>query len=95
MNIFLNMAKAIDGTGTFAFMLFLLTVLLFAFMFYMIMYVIRTRHFIKMIGKMHTCNDCGRKQCEHRPAWGDYVRYNCPFWEETKSTTTWSDVPGR
>lgn len=45
MTIFLNMAKAIDGTGTpiVAFMLFLLTVLLFAFLFYMTMYVIRTR----------------------------------------------------
>lgn len=45
MTIFLNMAKAIDGTGTpaVAFMLFLLTVLLFTFMLYMIMYVIRTR----------------------------------------------------
>ena len=39
--------------------------------------------FTEMIGKLNNCNDCGKKNtCEHRPEWGQTVRYNCFEWEE-------------
>jgi hypothetical protein len=37
--------------------------------------------FIQCISGYPTCNDCGAALgCEHIPAWGNPVRYNCPFW---------------
>lgn len=38
--------------------------------------------FIQRMAGYPTCNDCGAAMdCEHIPAWGEPVRYNCPFWE--------------
>lgn len=38
--------------------------------------------FIEKIASLPNCNDCGRVDCEHKPKWGETVRYNCPLWRE-------------
>lgn len=41
------------------------------------------RDFAHRLSRLHNCNDCGKiKTCEHAPAWGADVRYNCPLWEK-------------
>lgn len=32
------------------------------------------------ISTCDNCNNCKRKLCEHRPRWGQTVRWNCPLW---------------
>lgn len=37
---------------------------------------------IKALITKGCCNDCGKKDCEYRPKWGEVVRFNCPLWEK-------------
>lgn len=37
--------------------------------------------YVEFMKGQHNCNDCGRKECEHRPKIGDPVRVNCFMWE--------------
>lgn len=30
----------------------------------------------------HNCNNCGRKECQFKPEWGETVWWKCPLWEE-------------
>ena len=37
------------------------------------------------ISSLPTCNECDKRSgCEYAPEWGDFVRYNCPFFEARK-----------
>lgn len=36
------------------------------------------------ISKLHSCNDCGLRDCVHRPKLGDVVRINCFAWVDTQ-----------
>ena len=36
--------------------------------------------YMEFMKSQHNCNDCGYKECEHRPKWGDPVRVNCFMW---------------
>lgn len=37
--------------------------------------------FIDLIASLPTCNECLDKECVHRPALGQSVRYNCPLYK--------------
>ena len=30
---------------------------------------------------LNNCNNCGNKECEHRPKLGEIVRFNCFAWK--------------
>lgn len=48
-------------------------------------YVAGCVDYTERITKLPDCNTCGdKKNCPHRPAWGDNTRINCPFWEDEK-----------
>ena len=36
--------------------------------------------YTERMSMLPTCNDCGYKDCPHRPGWGETVRYNCYDW---------------
>ena len=34
------------------------------------------------VGTYHNCNNCGRKECQFKPEWGETIWWKCPLWEE-------------
>lgn len=42
--------------------------------------------YVEYMKAQHDCNDCGYKEFEHRPKWGDPVRVNCFMWQESRLT---------
>lgn len=36
------------------------------------------------VSTLHNCNSCKDKECKYRPDWGDPVRWNCPFWKDSR-----------
>lgn len=36
------------------------------------------------ISTYNSCNNCGDRECEYKPKWGDSVRWNCPLWKGEK-----------
>ncbi len=32
------------------------------------------------VSTYNSCNNCGKYDCQHKPEWGDQVRWNCPLW---------------
>ena len=36
----------------------------------------------EVINKVGNCGDCMNKECEYKPNPGEYLRFNCPFWED-------------
>ena len=33
------------------------------------------------ISQLNNCNNCSFRDCEYRPNFGGYVRFNCPLWK--------------
>jgi hypothetical protein len=33
------------------------------------------------ISTLNNCNNCKMADCEHKPDWGEQVRWNCPLWK--------------
>lgn len=40
-----------------------------------------TRSYANQVLNLPDCNDCGVKDCEHKPNPGEHVRINCPLWQ--------------
>ncbi len=40
--------------------------------------------YVERLKQYHDCNDCGKRECPHRPMLGEMVRINCFAWESIK-----------
>ena len=45
-------------------------------------YILDCLRTLREIQKFGSCNDCKHNmECQYTPNFGDWVRYNCPFYE--------------
>lgn len=47
----------------------------------MLLYVVNCIKYTQRVSSYNNCNNCGKKDCEYKPAWGEPVRIRCPLWE--------------
>ena len=47
----------------------------------MLRYVADCVSYYQRVSSYNDCNNCGRKECEYKPEWGEQVRIHCPLWE--------------
>ena len=50
----------------------------------MLIYVAECIRYTQNVQSYNNCNNCGKKNCEYKPDWGDQVRINCPLWEDER-----------
>lgn len=48
-------------------------------------YILNSLILTKDIVKTPSCNNCNKKDCEHKPKPGETTRFNCFLWEGVSS----------